>query len=102
MPRTDKPAGGRRNVPLFITMPPDERARVVDVAARIGRPLSWTVRDALRVYLDAVEGNAAQLASLRAPDVDLGNAGRTVQARRGRPRKHGFGWTEPKGKANVR
>ena len=89
--KAENAAGGRRNVPLFVMLPPDERARLVAFAASIARPLSWTVRDALRVYLDAVRGDAAKLASLRAgmaaPDVDLGNAGRTVQTRRGRPPK---------------
>ena len=101
-PKNDKPTKGRRNVPLYVMLPPEERARLVDFAASIARPLSWTVRDALRVYLDAVEADAAKLESLRAdvaaPVVDAADAGRTVQGRRGRPRKRGFGWTEPTGK----
>jgi predicted transcriptional regulator len=80
----DTPAKGRQNVPLYIMLPPKERDRLVEFAASIDRPLSWTVRDALRVYLDAVKGHAAKLA---APDVDMNNAGKTKQARRGRPRK---------------
>jgi len=90
-PKPDAPAKGRRNVPLFIILPPAERERLTTFAGSIARPFSWVVRDALRVYLDAVEGNAGKIAALRAdlaaPDVDLGNAGRTVAAPRGRPRK---------------
>lgn len=82
-----KPGAGRRNVPLYVMMPPNERDRVGSMAAKLGRPFSWVVRDAVRVYLDAVEADAGKLETLRAPDVDLGNAGRTVQAGRGRPRK---------------
>lgn len=82
-----KPKAGRRNVPLFVMLPPNERGRLNAFAGKLGRPFSWVVRDALRVYLDAVEADAGKLESLRAPDVDLGNAGRTVQAKRGRPKK---------------
>lgn len=77
----------RRNIPLFIVLPPDERARLVNFAATVGRPQSWCVRDALRTYLAAVEGDAAKLASLRAPELDLADAGRTVPGTMGRPRK---------------
>jgi predicted DNA-binding protein len=85
-PKNDKPAGDRRNVPLFITLPPEERARVVALAAKLGRPLSWTVRDALRLYLDALETDAAALARLK---VDARAAGKTEQPKRGRPRGYG-------------
>lgn len=81
---TKKP--NRKNVPLFVVMPPAERERLTAFAVRIQRPFSWLVRDALRVYLDAVEADAEKLESLRASDLDLGNAGRTVQAKVGRPR----------------
>jgi len=85
-PKNDKPAGDRRNVPLFITLPPEERARIVALAAKLGRPLSWTVRDALRLYLDALETDAAALARLK---VDARAAGKTEQPKRGRPRGYG-------------
>jgi predicted DNA-binding protein len=85
-PKNDKPAGDRRNVPLFITLPPEERARIVALAAKLGRPLSWTVRDALRLYLDALETDAAALARLK---VDARAAGKTKQPKRGRPRGYG-------------
>lgn len=89
MPENDTPKSGRRNVPLFITLPPDERDRVASFAAKVGRPLSWVVRDALSVYLDAVENDAGKLAALRAdvqaPKVDPRKAGKTKPPRRGRP-----------------
>ena len=91
MPTNKPPAKGRRNVPLFIILPPEERARLIAFAKSIDRPFSWAVRDALRVYLDAVEGDAAKLASLRAnisaPALDLSNAARTVQSKRGPKKK---------------
>lgn len=90
---TPKPAPNRLKVPLYVMMPPDERERLDTFAASIGRPFSWVVRDAVRVYLDAVGRDARKLASLRAdlaaPDVNLGNAVRTVQSKMGRPPKGG-------------
>ena len=86
---TKKP--NRRNLPLFVTMPPLERERLTAFAASIGRPFSWVVRDAVAVYLDAVQADGDKLARLRAavavPGLDLRKAGRTVQVNRGRPRK---------------
>jgi len=95
MPKTDKPAGGRRNVPLYVMLPPEELARVKAFAAKVSRPLSWAVRDGLRAYLDTVEADAGRLERLRAdveaPLVDLRKAGKTKQPKRGRPRKKGYG-----------
>ena len=85
----------RNNVPLYIMLPPAERARLDAFAATIARPLSWCVRDALRLYLDAVEADAGRIAALRAPPVDIRKAGRTVQGRLGRP-------PNVKSKVNVR
>jgi len=94
-PKNDKPAGGRRNVPLYVMLPPEELARVKAFAAKVGRPLSWAVRDGLRAYLDTVEADAGRLERLRAdveaPKVDLSKAGKTKQPKRGRPRKKGYG-----------
>ena len=91
MPKTE--TKGRNNEPVYIMMPPDERARLVDFAAKVDRPLSWVIRDALRVYLDAVGTDAANLARLRAkvdaPKVDPKAAGKTKQPKPG-PRA-GFG-----------
>ncbi len=87
---TKKP--NRRNVPLFVVLPPDERARVDAFAAAVGRPNSWVVRDALRLYLDAMEKNTAALARLK---LDAADAGKTKQPRRGRPRGYGAGAVKP-------
>lgn len=80
-------------MPLFITLPPEERDRVAAFAAKVGRPLSWAVRDGLRAYLDTVEADADRLERLRAdvaaPKVDLSKTGKTVQVKRGRPRGYG-------------
>jgi len=38
----------RQNVPLFIVLPPAERARIVAFARKVGRPVSWAVRDGMR------------------------------------------------------
>jgi len=82
MPTNDKPTGNRRNVPLFVTMPPEERDRVAAFARKVGRPLSWAVRDGLRLYLDAVEADAEALARVK---VDPSKAGWTKMPKRGRP-----------------
>ena len=98
-PKNDKPTGGRRNVPLYVMLPPEELARVKAFAAKVGRPLSWAVRDGLRAYLDTVEADAGRLERLRAdveaPLVDLSKAGKTKQPKRGRPRKKGYGLPPP-------
>lgn len=91
---------GRKNVPVFIVMPPEERARLVDFAATVGRPVSWTVRDAVRLYLDAVRPDADLLARARdnmaRQTLNPNLAGRTLEGKRGRPPK------QPQDKANVR
>ncbi len=83
MPTNRKPTGGRRNVPLFVVLPPDERARIVAFAEKVGRPVSWAVRDALTLYLDAMEADADALARVT---LDATAAGRTKQGKPGRPR----------------
>lgn len=102
MPTSEKPKG-RQNVPLYVMMPPEELARVKSFAAKVGRPLSWAVRDGLSAYLDAVEADAGKLASLRAsveaPKVDPRKAGRTEQPKRGRPR--GYGTRQPRALADT-
>ena len=79
----------RTGKPLMLFVPPEEHARLEAFALRMGRPRSWVVRDALRAYLDALEGNAAQVEALRldpkldlgpdvaAPMMKMGKAGRT-------------------------
>ena len=84
MPTSPKKPTGRRNVPLYVMLPPDELARVKAFAAKVGRPLSWAVRDALTVYLDALEADADRMAVIK---LDLSKAGRTVPLPTGRPRK---------------
>lgn len=80
--------GKRRNEPLFLMVPPDERARLVEFSKKIDRPMSWVVRDALRVYLDAVERDAETIMALRSPpSMNIDQAGQTRQPRPGRPRK---------------
>ncbi len=77
----------RQNVPLFIVLPPAERARIVAFARKVGRPVSWAVRDGMRAYLDAVEADAAKLSELCARlKVDPRTAGKTKQPKRGRPK----------------
>ena len=83
---------GRQKVPLYVMLTPTERARLVAFAATIDRPLSWVVRDALTVYMDAAEADAGHLQTLRAsvaaPAVDMTRAGQTEQGPgRGRPPK---------------
>jgi len=96
MPKSKPAAKGRRNVPLYVMLPPEERARLEAYAETVDRPLSWAVRDALRLYLEAMETDAA---ALRRVKLDPTDAGKTKQPRRGRPRK-----TETKTRkgANVR
>jgi predicted DNA-binding protein len=82
--------GGRRNLALYLTLPPAERQRLEAFAKTVGRPMSWIVRDACRLYLDAMETDPAAMASLRpvVPVLDMKEAGGTVQDKRGRPRKN--------------
>lgn len=46
--------------------------------------MSWTVRDALRLYLDAMEAQTARLVDVK---LDASRAGGTSQPQRGRPPK---------------
>jgi len=86
---TNKNTKGRRNVPLYITMPPGELDRLRAFADKVGRPMTWVIRDALGAYLTTVEGDAVTLAQLTAPKVDPDAIGKTKPTRLGRPR--GFG-----------
>lgn len=95
--KTDK-TGGRKNTLLPVTMPPDEALRLRAFAQDVGRPMSWVVRDALRLYLDRVEADGRALAArLRlagdaldpdtAPPPPVGRAGRPAGSRDRVPRK---------------
>jgi hypothetical protein len=83
MPKTNKPKTKprRRMVPLFVTLPPAERARIVAYSAKVRRPLAWTVRDALAAYLDAVEPRALAVEV----DLDPATFGKTTLPKLGRP-----------------
>jgi len=73
----------RNKVPLYCIVEPAERARILGFAKVIGRPFSWVVRDACRVYLDAVEKDPRKLFK---PSVDARDAGKTPAGRLvGRP-----------------
>lgn len=74
----------RKLMPVFITMPPDERTRLALFLKTVDRPMSWIVRDAVRAYLDAVENDPATMAALRVkPKPDLSRSVPYLQ--QGRP-----------------
>jgi hypothetical protein len=79
----------RRNLPMQITMPPDERARLAKFVRDIGRPTSWVVREAVRMYLDLAERKVAELRTkLEAANYeDIAASEPVPQAKMGRPRK---------------
>jgi predicted DNA-binding protein len=91
MTKSDTPDKGRRNKPFQVTMPPSELERLRAFAEQVERPMSWVVRDAVTVYLDAVEADAEALARLQAKVQDATvppeAAGETAPLKRGRPRK---------------
>jgi len=68
---------------LFLNIPEAERARLGTFAETVGRPVSWVVRDAVTLYIDAAE--ATGLRPLM-PDLDMTTAGKTPQDKRGRPK----------------
>lgn len=79
----------RRHLPMQITMPPDERARLAKFVRDIGRPTSWVVREAVQMYLDLAEAKVEQLrAKLEAARFEDITGGQSVpQSKMGRPRK---------------
>jgi len=86
---------GRRNLIFNLSLPADEAQRMRDFAAMVGRPMSWVLRDALRLYLDRMEADAKALAARTRPEalpVDevppppLSKAGRPLGAK-GQKRK---------------
>lgn len=83
--KTDK-TGGRRNLAIPISLPADEAIRLRHFARDVGRPMSWVMRDALRLYLDAMEKNARALAARTTPDaLDLEDTPPPPVPRAGRP-----------------
>jgi predicted DNA-binding protein len=84
--KTDK-TGGRRNTAIPISLPPDEALRLRRFAQAVGRPMSWVMRDALRLYLDALEGDARALAARTNPGaLDVGTVPPPDMPRAGRPK----------------
>ena len=86
----------RKLLPVFTTMPANEKARLMTFAKTVGRPLSWIIRDALTNYLDAVGKDAGKLAQLQAPLLSAPEIGKAYAVKMGRPRKG------TKKRANVR
>ena len=93
--KTDK-TGGRRGTVVPVSMPQDEALRLRLFAQDVGRPMSWVVRDALRLYMARLEADAQTLAArLTADTLDpdttppppVGRAGRPVGSRDRAPRK---------------
>jgi hypothetical protein len=78
------PQKSKGTVPLFLHLPPDERERLATFCELARRPLSWVARDAIRLYLDAIEKDPSALLKVKIP-LDIGNAGKTKRARLGRP-----------------
>lgn len=69
-------------VPFYLKLPRAEAARLRNYANAYGRPMTWVIRDALRLYLDALEVHVVRPADV---PVDLGAVGRIKSPRRGRP-----------------
>ena len=70
-------------------MPPDEKERLEQFAAKVRRPMGWIIRDALAVYITAAEEDADAMARLlKAPKVKARSLGKTPQTRTGpKPKK---------------
>lgn len=83
--RATKPRKPRRNKPMMITMPIDERVRLTAYAGKVGRPISWVVREALEFYLPLAEAKVDQLQAEMIKDVEAAGRGAgltNVRARR--------------------
>jgi predicted DNA-binding protein len=73
--RATKPRKPRRNKPMMITMPIDERVRLTAFAQNVGRPISWIVREALEFYLTLAERKVEQLRTEMIDDVEAAGRG---------------------------
>ncbi len=91
---TDKEVG-RRNLAMNLSLPAEELLRLRDFAVFVGRPMSWIVRDALRLYIDRMESDPPAWAARSTPGAldtgsspppELRGAGRPPGARDLRPR----------------
>jgi len=70
-----KPRKPRRNKPMMITMPIDERVRLTAFSQNVGRPISWIVREALGFYLTLAEKKVEQLRMAMERDVEAAGRG---------------------------
>jgi predicted DNA-binding protein len=78
----------RRNLPMQITMPPDERARLAKFVRDIGRPTSWVVREAVQMYIHAASFDVERLkAKLKSFGLNDAQIPPVPMTRIGRPRK---------------
>ena len=77
----------RTNSRVMISLPPDERLRMVNFARELGRPLSWVVRDAVREYSQRLRPVLEQFRSQLANGQDPLEGERAPTVKRGRPRK---------------
>jgi hypothetical protein len=81
----------RKNINVFLTMPPDERDRLATYANAINRPMSWVIRDALGVYFAAVKKHPDPMARVTKetyiPPAELDNVKPPQLPRAGRPPK---------------
>jgi predicted DNA-binding protein len=73
--RTTKPRKPRRNKPMMITMPIEERVRLTAFSQNVGRPISWIVREALGFYLALAERKVEQLRLDMERDVEAAGRG---------------------------
>lgn len=73
--RTAKPRKPRRNKPMMITMPIEERVRLTAFSGKVGRPISWIVREALGFYLPLAEAKVDMLQAAIREDVEATGRG---------------------------
>lgn len=73
--RTTKPRKPRRNKPMMITMPIEERVRLTSFSGKVGRPISWIVREALGFYLPLAEAKVDQLQAEILKDIEAAGRG---------------------------
>ena len=88
----------RQAVPMQISIPPEERDRLQAFARQIRQPVSWVVRDAVRVYMQTPEALAAAKAVARAAGptrakIRPASVGTTPHLKPGRPGKARTGGT---------
>lgn len=83
--KTDK-TGGRRNLAYNLSLPAEELVRLRNFAQMAGRPMSWVIRDAVRLYLDRMESDTRALAARTTPgSLDVGSVSPPELRGAGRP-----------------